>query len=247
MQKRLCQMETMQLFIRPQVYLLALIVLVFAVVGTRGMGGDNGYVLFYNAGTALNLLPLGICFAVGDILARDRQSGYAALILARGVSKGRFLQAKTIAAWCLSLLLNGLVAGGLLLHCSRLPFAPLPLTTHTYMFFVNEIIGQYPVLLVLFVALIYSLATFAMLGIGMLLATYAKRAFLARVLPSMLILALGFLLPPSLAFLNPAERLMFLATVAPWNTPFSTLVYWSLFAGISFGLTFARYRRQDDC
>ena len=178
------------------------------------------------------VLPVFVGVVAAGSLAADRRRRYPSLVLARGISRVRYLLVKAAAM--------AFVAGsGTFLSCvlaflGATLFLPWGPTT------VRGAMGPYPGLLVnhplandLVFALLLSLGTAALALSGLVFGAVVANEYVAAAVPFVLLIGGIFLFRGPLLFLGPFTQFDFLQSytyaLPRWAWSFTAPVYWAVF------------------
>ncbi|MCL2503629.1 MAG: hypothetical protein FWE94_03345 [Coriobacteriia bacterium] len=228
--------EARRLLARPGAWIAVALVSLYATSAlfierdavARGSSVDPSAVLGAAVGLqTLWLLVLVLPMAIGGTLADDRASGYLSLQLTRGVPRSLVAVSRLFAAVLTALATT--VASVVVVLCvaaaaGPVLFAPVGQAVS----FAPELLDTRPLLWVLTVIAIYTVAAASVLGSSMFVGLWFH-ALASRIMPPVSVVASAFVFVGRLTRFSPFERVSFLQIFdADWAAPIPMLIYWGI-------------------
>lgn len=268
---RLTVNETARALTRRRLWALVTIVtaagVIMIILGARSPlgevveGQDGSRVAVYDYATsaaashlsALSLMALVLPLALGDTLAGDRRSRYVLLLVSRGASRTMVIASRVAAglassAFSIAVVLTVWLCVAALVT-PRLHGRVGAAVTHS-----GGLLEAHPALFFAAVVGVSALACGTLVACSHLLSVVVPSVPVTTLLPPLLLIMgvwIPALFPRAGAWaslsttLNPATRVQFLGSTAPWASLGSTALYWSVLLGCVLFAGIAAYVRQE--
>lgn len=214
--------------------------------------GAFSYLAFQN--NLVDLIPVFVGLTVAGSLAADRRRRYPALVLARGISRTRYLLTKAAA-------MAAAAGFGTFLSCALvfvaaaffLPWGPMIRPEYAD----RGSMGPYPGLLESYplvndvaLAALLSLGAAALAMSGLAFGAMVANEFVAAAVPFVIFIGGTFVFRDDLLFLAPYTNLDLLTSypysLPPWAWSFTAPVYWSVFACVCVATAAIIFLRKEE-